>query len=227
MEATQNLHWGLKGKASRKGREGNKVKWTLALRYHETGGDRGLYLANLYRGGRGGPVAFLSGPTTSAASHHHRPSSPVSCLLQTSGRGHSCPGFPTWKPLGLLLPREPPSSPLPPRLGPRPTLCLSIPGQPPVASPSSKQHLPQTHSLSRQNTGRPPAPGLSPSRALSGPESGSAEVPGPGTPALSREAQPQSPTALPGWTISGRTGEEEPKDVQISEAISRWDRWDL
>lgn len=131
MEATQNLHWELKGKASRKGREGNKVKWTLALRYHETGGDRGLYLANLYRGGRGDPVAFLSGPTTSAASHHHRPSSPVSCLLQTSRRGHSCPGFPTWKPLGLLLPREPPSSPLPPRLGPRPTLCLSILTVPP------------------------------------------------------------------------------------------------
>lgn len=106
-----------------------------------------------------------------------------------------------------------------------------VPGQPPAASPSGKQHLPQTYSLSRQSTERPPTPGLSPSRALSGPESGSAEVPGPATPALSRErereAQPQSPTALPGWTISGRTGEEEPRDAQISGAISRWDVWDL
>lgn len=62
-----------------------------------------------------------------------------------------------------------------------------VPGQPPAASPSGKQHLPQTYSLSRQSTERPPTPGLSPSRALSGPESGSAEVPGPATPALSRE----------------------------------------
>lgn len=102
-----------------------------------------------------------------------------------------------------------------------------MPGQSPAASPSGKQHLPQTHSLSRQNTRMPPAPGPSPSRALSGPESGSAEVPGPTTPALSREAQPQSPTALPGWTISGRTGEEEPRHVQICGAISQWDLWDL
>lgn len=112
---------------------GKKVKWTLASKHRETkkaGRDRGVYLANLYGGWREGPAAFLSGPT-SAASHHHRPSSSASCLLRTSGRGHSCPGFSTWKPLGLLLPRVPPISLLPPRLGPRPTLCLSILTAPP------------------------------------------------------------------------------------------------
>lgn len=84
-----------------------------------------MYLANLYLGWRGGPTSFLSG-TTSAASRHHRPSSPASCLLRTLGRGHSFRGCQTWKSLGPLLPSSPPSSPLPPRLGPRPTLCLLI-----------------------------------------------------------------------------------------------------
>lgn len=42
-----------------------KVKWTLASRSRETakaGRDRGLYLANLYRGRRGGPAerSYLS-----------------------------------------------------------------------------------------------------------------------------------------------------------------------
>lgn len=84
-----------------------------------------MYLANLYRGWRGSPASFLSG-TTSAASRHHRPSSPASCLLRTLGRGRSFRGCQTWKPLGPLLPSSPPSSPLPPRLGPRPTLCFPI-----------------------------------------------------------------------------------------------------
>lgn len=84
-----------------------------------------MYLANLYRGWRGSPASFLSG-TTSAASRHHRPSSPASCLLRTLGRGRSFRGCQTWKPLGPLLPSSPPSSPLPPRFGPRPTLCFPI-----------------------------------------------------------------------------------------------------
>lgn len=191
-----------------------------------------MYLANLYRGWRGSPASFLSG-TTSAASRHHRPSSPASCLLRTLGEvvpsgdaklgslwARSCPAHHPARPFLLA------SALVPPSASPS-SSCPRIPEQPPAASPGCKEHLPETQSLSRQDTRRPPAPGLSPSRELSGPESGSAEVPGPATPALSREAQPQSPPALPGGTISVRTGEEFASDVRISGTISHSERWDL
>lgn len=139
------------------------MKWTLALRYHETGGDRGLYLANLYRGGRGGPVAFLSGPTTSTASHHHRPSSPVSCLLQTSERGHSRPGFPTWKPLGLLCPGR--ASQLAPSSSPR-SSPHPLPLHPHCA-PSSQGNL-QSQALAASSIF--PRPTASPGKTQGGPQ---------------------------------------------------------
>lgn len=135
------------------------------------------------------------------------PSRPASCLLELWGEAipsgdaklgslwaRSCPVHLLARPFLLASALVPPSAcPF--------SSCPLIPEQPPAASPGCKQHLPQTQSLSRQDTRRPPAQGLSPSRELSGPESGSAEVPGPATPTLSREAQPQSPPALPGGTI--------------------------
>lgn len=91
--------------------------------------------------------------------------------------------------------------------------CLQLPSNPqPQASPRQSCISPRPTALRENEVGGgggslARGPALSPLRALAGPESGSTEVARPATPALSREAQPQSPPGLPDGTIYAPSGE--------------------
>lgn len=139
--------------------------------------------------------------------------SPTSGVLHAS-QFPTCIKSQTMKLQGLLLRRASPArpfltlAPAPPSFSQphRAPTPHSIPR--PRASPLQNRISPRPRAL-RQNSGGSLArgPALSPSRALAGPESGSAEVASPATPALSRDAQPQSPPGLPEGTIYAPSGE--------------------
>lgn len=111
-----------------------------------------------------------------------------------------------------FLRTRPPLAPSSPQPLPRPlSPSLRVPPHPQHPSAQglsvAKSHLPETQSLETEEWGSlARGPALSPSRALAGPESGSAEVASPATPALSPEAQPQCPPGRPDRTICVPSG---------------------
>lgn len=121
-----------------------------------------MYLANLYRGWRGGPASFLSG-TTSAASRHNRPSSPASCLLRTLGERPFLPGMPNLEASGPASAQL--TSQLAPSFSPRPS---SHPLPPhPHRAPSSQSNLrPQVLDANSIS----PRPKASPGKTQGGPQ---------------------------------------------------------
>lgn len=149
----------------------------------------------------------------------------TTCLRgATTNRGGATSGFllasvsptsfkgQTRKPQSLLLTKASParpfltSAPAPPSFfqpqgTPAPPASL---GPGPLRSKVASPPDPEPRGRKRGSLARGPA--LSPSRALAGPESGSAEVARPATPALSPEAQPQSPPGRPDCTICVPSG---------------------
>lgn len=108
--------------------------------------------------------------------------------------------------------------------------CLQLPSNPqPQAFPLQSRITPRPTALRENEVGGggggslARVPALSPLRALAGPESGSTEVARPATPALSREAQPQSPPGLPDGTIYAPSGERGASEHRVPWKFSRWD----
>lgn len=152
---------------------------------------------------------------------YHKPGGPASGFLYPSGIFPTCLESQTRKPVRTTSREGVPRSPLP-HLAPLPALFL--PASLPPHSPASlspgplrcEAASPPGPTALKQNSGGPwpGGPARSPSRALAGPESGSAEVASSASPALSREAQPQSPPGLPDGTICAPSGERRV-----------WERW--